>query len=250
MWTLHKLFRPLYLWGRFSWHLKSGLSSTAWGHSYSARNTCLNHHHSRNMCYTYEHLALSPSNWPEKKVSSCQGSQGSEAVKAVKLLKQWITSIVHIWTCLFRSIQPNAHPYIQYMQYILWRSLSLCYDAGFPTTIRVSSTALGWTHEASLGVYQKTSQIASQRPVWKHLKRDRFLFFNGKPIQLDSYNIHSFIIYRRLGKMGYLHRSNQWNCLHHKWAKRPKSSWHSRWSMDVQGIQMEERWDNESRRWS
>ena len=112
MWTLHKLFRPLYLWGRFSWHLKSGLSSTAWGHSYSAWNTCLNHHHSRNMCYTYEHLALSPSNWPEKKVSSCQGSQGSQSVKAVKLLKQWITSIVHIWTCLFRSIQPNAHPYI------------------------------------------------------------------------------------------------------------------------------------------
>ena len=67
------------------------------------------------------------------------------------------------------------------------------YDAGYPGTIRVSSTALGWTHEASLGVYQKTSQIASQRPVWKHLKRDRFLFFNGKPIQLDSYSIQSFI---------------------------------------------------------
>ena len=119
----------------------------------------------------------------QSRQSSCQSS---EAVKAV------ITSIVHIWTCLFRSIQPNAHPYIQYMQYILWRSLSLCYDAGFPSTIRVSSTALGWTHEASLGVYQKTSQIASQRPVWKHLKRDRFLFFNGKPIQLDSYNMYTF----------------------------------------------------------
>ena len=51
----------------------------------------------------------------------------------------------------------------------------------YPDTVTVSSTE-GATEEqvSSMGVYKKTYQIHSGRPVWKSTVRDdRFLLYNG-----------------------------------------------------------------------
>ena len=55
----------------------------------------------------------------------------------------------------------------------------------YPDTVTVSSTeGAADSQYQSLGVYKKTSQIRSGRPVWKSTVRDdRFLFYNGKNIK-------------------------------------------------------------------
>jgi len=54
----------------------------------------------------------------------------------------------------------------------------------YPDTVTVSSTGAAEYHfiyDGCLGVYRKTTQTWSDRPVWKHSGRDeRFLFYNGK----------------------------------------------------------------------
>ena len=66
----------------------------------------------------------------------------------------------------------------------------ICYnitegEPTYPYTVTVSSTE-GAAEEqvSSMGVYKKTYQIHSGRPVWKStVKDDRFLFYNGKNIK-------------------------------------------------------------------
>ena len=55
----------------------------------------------------------------------------------------------------------------------------------YPDTVTVSSTeGASDSQSASIGVYKKTYQIHSGRPVWKStVKDDRFLFYNGKNIK-------------------------------------------------------------------
>ena len=52
----------------------------------------------------------------------------------------------------------------------------------YPDTVTISSTGGAVDSQTScLGVYTKTYQIHSGRPVWKNTARDdRFLFYNGK----------------------------------------------------------------------
>ena len=52
----------------------------------------------------------------------------------------------------------------------------------YPDTVTVSSTeGAADSQYQSLGVYKKTYQIHSGRPVWKSTFRDdRFLFYSGK----------------------------------------------------------------------
>ena len=51
----------------------------------------------------------------------------------------------------------------------------------YPDTVTISSTGGAADEQvASLGVYTRTYQIYSGRPVWKNTARDdRFLFYNG-----------------------------------------------------------------------
>ena len=53
----------------------------------------------------------------------------------------------------------------------------------YPDTLTISSTGVS-VHPSIIGVYKKTYQIHSGRPVWKSTVRDdRFLFYNGKSIK-------------------------------------------------------------------
>ena len=58
-------------------------------------------------------------------------------------------------------------------------------ESTYPYTLTVSSTEGAADEQVkSLGVYKKTYQIHSGRPVWKStVKDDRFLFYNGKNIK-------------------------------------------------------------------
>ena len=51
----------------------------------------------------------------------------------------------------------------------------------YPDTVEISSSGgSADSHSTSMGVYKKTYQIHSGRPVWKSTVRDdRFLFYNG-----------------------------------------------------------------------
>ena len=52
----------------------------------------------------------------------------------------------------------------------------------YPDTVTISSTGgAANTQSQCLGIYKKTSQTWSGRPVWQNTARDdRFLFFHGK----------------------------------------------------------------------
>ena len=58
----------------------------------------------------------------------------------------------------------------------------------YPDTLTVSSTEDAADEQvASMGVYKKTYQIHSCRPVWKStVKFDRYLFYSGKNIKYSN----------------------------------------------------------------